>query len=61
VPNSGCLSHRLRIAGIAPSLWSEASNPDASFVSDEPWESHSNALPPKALAYPVGWDVINDS
>jgi len=27
-------------------------------VSDEPWESYSKALLPKALAYPVGRDVI---
>jgi hypothetical protein len=31
------------------------------FVSDEPCENHSKALLPKALAYPVGWDVINGS
>ncbi|GII22596.1 hypothetical protein Pme01_21930 [Planosporangium mesophilum] len=32
---------------------------DASFVPNEPWECHSKGLLPKALAYPVGWDVLN--
>jgi hypothetical protein len=30
-------------------------------MSDEPWDSYSNALLPKALAYPWGETSSNDS
>ena len=40
---------------------SEGIQSNASFVSDEPWESYSKAQLPKALPYPVGGTSSNDS